>query len=264
MSCLTACGQQAEKQAHVETKNITMENKMKIEIWSDIMCPFCYIGKRNLETALSQFPNKKQIEVEWKSFQIDPTIPEVPKYQNDMYMYVADRKGFSYEQSKQRHQELIQYAKSVGLEYNLDKALVTNSKKGHRIIQFAKTKGLGEKAEERLFYAYFTQGKNLSNVATLVELGKEIGLTEAEVNEALTNPLYVQKVEDDSREAQTLGAGGVPFFVINRKYAIVGAQQPNEILKTLEQAFAQWQKENPETTLNITEGKVCTPDGNCK
>lgn len=263
VSYLTACGQQAVKQASVETRNITMENKMKIEIWSDIMCPFCYIGKRNFETALSQFANKEQVEVEWKSFQLDPTIPEVPKYQDDMYMFVADRKGMSYEQSKKSHQDLIQYAKSVGLEYNFDKALVTNSLKGHRLIQFAKTKGLGEKAEERLFYAYFTQGKNLSDVATLIELGKEIGLTETEVNEALTNSLYVQKVESDSKEAQALGARGVPFFVINRKYAIAGAQQANEILKTLEKTFSEWQKENP-NALKIQDGPVCEPNGDCK
>jgi len=263
MSFLSACGQQTGKQVSLETKNITMENKMKIEIWSDIMCPFCYIGKRNFEAALSQFANKGQIEIEWKSFQLDPTMPEVPKYQDDMYMFVADRKGLSYEQSKKMHQDLIQYAKSVGLEYNLDKALVTNSLKGHRLIQFAKTKGLGEKAEERLFHAYFTEGKNLSDVATLTELGKDIGLTETEVNEALTNSLYVQKVESDTKEAQSLGARGVPFFVIDRKYAIAGAQQPGEILKALEKVFAEWQKDNPDA-LKIQNGQVCEPNGDCK
>jgi protein disulfide-isomerase len=263
MGCLSACGQQAEKRASIKTKNGTMENKMKIEIWSDIMCPFCYIGKRNFETALAQFPGKEQIEIEWKSFQLDPTIPEVPKYQDDMYMFVADRKGLSYEQSKKMHQDLIQYAKSAGLEYNFDKALVTNSLKGHRLIQFAKTKGLGEKAEEHLFYAYFTQGRNLSDVTTLIELGKEIGLTEIEVNEALTHSLYVQKVESDTKEAQTLGARGVPFFVINRRYAIAGAQQPNDILKTIEKAFAEWQKDNPDA-LKIQDGQICEPNGDCK
>lgn len=263
MSCLSACGQQVEKQNSIETRNITMENKMKIEIWSDIMCPFCYIGKRNFETALSNFSNREQIEIEWKSFQLDPTIPEVPKYQDDMYMFVVDRKGFSYEQSKKRHQDLIQYAKSVGLEYNFDKALVTNSLKGHRLIQFAKTKGLGEQAEERLFYAYFTQGKNLSDVATLVMLGKEIGLSEIDVNEALTNSLYVQKVESDAKEAQTLGARGVPFFVINRKYAIAGAQQPSEILKMLEKAFAEWKKGNS-SVVKIQDGQSCSPNSDCK
>jgi len=201
--------------------------------------------------------------VEWKSFQLDPTIPEVPKYQDDMYMFVADRKGMSYEQSKKSHQELIQYAKSVGLEYNFDKALVTNSLRGHCLIQFAKTKGLGEKAEERLFYAYFTQGKNLSDVATLIELGKEIGLSETEVNEALTNSIYAQKVESDSKEAQTIGATGVPFFVIDRKYAIAGAQQPNEILKALETAFTEWQNDNHKK-LKIQGGKFCEPNGDCK
>jgi protein disulfide-isomerase len=238
------------------------ETKMKVEIWSDIMCPFCYIGKRNFEKALSQFPNREQIEIEWKSFRLDPTIPEVPKYQDDMYKFVADRKGFSYEQSKKMHEDLVQYAKSVGLEYNFDKALVTNSLKGHRLIQFAKSKGLGDKAEERLFYAYFTQGKNLNDVGTLTELGKEIGLAENEVNEALTNPLYKEKVETEVREAQSLGARGVPFFVVNRKYGVAGAQQPNQFLRTLEKAFAEWQKENPK--LEVVDGQVCTPEGECK
>jgi len=240
-----------------------MENKMKIEIWSDIMCPFCYIGKRNFEKALSQFPGKEFIEVEWKSFQLDPAMPEVPKYQEDMYMFVADRKGLSYEQSKTMHQDLIQYAQSVGLEYNLDRALVTNSMKGHRIIQFAKTKGLGEKAEEILFYAYFTQGKNLNDQATLIGLGKEIGLTESEVNTAFTDPVYAEQVEHDSREAQRLGATGVPFFVLNRKYAIAGAQQPNDILQTLERSFSEWQKDNPQTRLETIQGKSCSTEGEC-
>lgn len=228
--------------------------KMKVEIWSDIMCPFCYIGKRNFEAALSQFSNKEFIEVEWKSFQLDTTMPEVPKYQDDMYMFLADRKGFSYEQSKKMHEDLVQYAKSVGLEYNFDKALVTNTLKGHRLIQFAKMKGLGDKAEERLFYAYFTEGKNLSDVSTLIELGKQIGLTEADVNEAFTDPLYAQRVLNEANEAQMLGARGVPFFVVNRRYGIAGAQQPNEILKTLDKAFVEWKKENPDA-LSIQDNK---------
>lgn len=135
--------------------------------------------------------------------------------------------------------------------------------KGHRLIQFAKTKGLSENVEERLFYAYFTQGKNLSDVATLIALGKEIGLTEIEVNEALTNSLYAQKVESDNKEAQALGARGVPFIVINRKYAIAGAQQPDEILKTLEKGFAEWKKDNP-SALKIQEGRSCSPNSDCK
>jgi len=236
---------------------------MKIEIWSDIMCPFCYIGKRNFEKALAQFPHRDLVEVEWKSFQLDPTMPETPKYQNDMYMFVADRKGLSYGQSKKRHQDLIEYAKTVGLQFNLDKALVTNSMRGHRIIQFAKTKGFGEKAEEILFNAYFTKGKNLNDQKTLVELGQEIGLTEGEINTALTDPIYMRKVAHEGQEAQTLGAKGVPFFVINSKYAIAGAQQPNDILQTLENSFFEWRKENPQATLEVIQGKNCSIDGEC-
>lgn len=135
--------------------------------------------------------------------------------------------------------------------------------KGHRIIQFAKTKGLGEKAEEILFNAYFTKGKNLNDQKTLVELGQEIGLTEGEINTALTDPIYMQKVAHEGQEAQTLGAKGVPFFVINSKYAIAGAQQSNDILQTLENSFFEWRKENPQTTLEVIQGKNCSIDGEC-
>jgi protein disulfide-isomerase len=239
-----------------------MENKMKIEIWSDIMCPFCYIGKRNLENALSQFPEREKIAIEWKSFQLDPSLPEVPEHQDDINRFIAVRKGFSYEQSQKIHHELAQYAKTVGLAYNFDKALITNSTKAHRIIQFAKTRGLGEKAEELFFKAYFTDGKNVSDDATLIALGNDIGLSEGDVNEALSNPLYLQRMQQDIIEAQNLGAKGVPFFVINRKYAIAGAQQPNEILKSIENVFAEWKKENP-GALTIKEGQSCTPNGAC-
>lgn len=236
---------------------------MKVEIWSDIMCPFCYIGKRNFEQALSQFPDKDFVEVEWKSFQLDPSIPEVPEHQDDIYRFVAVRKGFSREISKKMHEELVLTAKNAGLEYNFDKALVTNSLKAHKLIQLAKTKGYGDKIEERLFLAYFTQGKNLNDSTTLIELGKDIGLTETEVNDALSNPLYLRRVEEDAKEAQGLGARGVPYFVIDRKYAIAGAQLPDRILQTLERAFAEWKKENP-TPLKTAHGTSCLPDGECK
>lgn len=259
---LLASGQQSQQKTVVNLKQTNSIPKMKIEIWSDIMCPFCYIGKRNLETALAQFAHKEQVEIEWKSFQLDPTIPDVPEHQNDLYRFLAERKGFSYEQSKKMHDDLVQYAKSVGLTYNFDKTLITNSLKGHQLIQFAKTKGLGDEAEERFFRAYFTEGKNLSDLPTLHALGKEIGLTEKEVEEALTNNLYVQKVDSDTREAQSLGARGVPFFVLDRKYGIAGAQQPADMLKTIETAFAEWQKANP-TPLKMQDGQYCEPSGEC-
>jgi len=236
--------------------------KMKVEVWSDIMCPFCYIGKRNYESALAQFADRDHIEIVWKSFQLDPSIPEKTEGEN-VFRYLAQRKGISYEQSVQMHQGVVQTAKNAGLEYNFDKAVVANSFKAHRMIQLAKTKGLGDQAEERLFYAYFTEGKNFGNPEVLMELGKEIGLTETDVQEALTDETYAQKVKADIQEAGGLGVNGVPFFVFDRKYAISGAQPPAAFLQALQQAFAEWQKDNPVAMLDIQEGAICTPDGNC-
>jgi len=197
--------------------------------------------QRNFETALSQFPHKEKIAVEWKSFQLDPSIPEVPKYQQDIYQFVADRKGLTYEQSRRMHQDVIRMAKNVGLEYNFNTTLVTNSLKGHRLIQYAKTRELGDIAEERLFLAYFTQGKNLNDLPTLIQLGQDMGLSEPEVAEALNNPVYRDRVNQEAAEAQQLGARGVPFFVIDRKYALAGAQPPEAILKIIEESFSEVQ-----------------------
>lgn len=236
---------------------------MKVEVWSDIMCPFCYIGKRNYEAALQQLPGHENIEIVWKSFQLDPTIPEDMEQPVNVYQYLAQRKGFSYEQSVQMHKGVVQTAKNAGLDYNFDKAVVANSFKAHRLIQLAKTKGLGDAAEERLFSAYFTEGKDFGNPEVLAQLGKDIGLSEAEVHDALTNNDYASKVNADVQEAQQLGIQGVPFFVFDRKYAISGAQPPDTFLQALQRSFSEWKDANPVTTFEVQPGAVCTPDGNC-
>ncbi|OUL62004.1 DsbA family oxidoreductase [Flavobacterium sp. AJR] len=237
--------------------------KMKVEVWSDIMCPFCYIGKRNYETALSKFTDNKDIEIVWKSFQLDPNIPEHFDKKENVYEYLANRKGISYEDSVRMHQGVVQTAKNAGLEYNFDNAVVANSFNAHRMIQLAKTKGLGDQAEERLFYAYFTEGKNFGDPKVLEELGKDIGLTTEDVKLSLTDNQYANKVKGDVQEAQELGINGVPFFIFNRKYAINGAQAPETFLQTLEKSFTEWRKDNPATKLDIIDGQSCTPDGNC-
>jgi len=238
-------------------------NKMKVEVWSDIMCPFCYIGKRNYEAGLKQFADSKNIEIIWKSFQLDPTIPQEPAEDN-VYQYLADRKGMSYEQSVQMHENVVQMAKKAGLDYHFEKAVIVNSFNAHRMIQLAKTKGLGDAAEERLFYAYFTEGKNFGSAEILIELGKDIGLTEAEVQTALSDDAYAYKVKQDIQEAQQLGIGGVPFFVFDRKYAISGAQPAEAFLQTLEKSFFEWRKENPATPFEVSNGPSCSADGICE
>jgi len=224
-------------------------SKMIVEVWSDIMCPFCYIGKRNYEAALKQFTNNHEVEISWKSFQLDPEIRQEAGHNVTVYQYLAERKGWSYGQSVKMHESVIQTARQAGLEYNFDKAVVANSFNAHRLIQMAKTKGWGDKAEERFFYAYFTEGKDLGNSGDLMELGLDIGLTEAEINEALTQDDFAYHVQQDIQEAQSLNIRAVPFFLFNRKYAISGAQPIESFLETLKKSFHEWQNEQPLTTL---------------
>ncbi|HEV3223797.1 MAG TPA: DsbA family oxidoreductase [Puia sp.] len=237
--------------------------KMKVEVWSDIMCPFCYIGKRNYESALSKFENRDNIEIEWRSFQLDPTIPKNSPVKVNVYKYLADKKGISYEQSTKMHEQVIQMAKNAGLDYRFDKAIVANSFDAHRMIQLAKEKGLGDASEERLFRAYFTEGKDFGDHETLVSLGKEIGLPAEEIKSALVNDVYAEKVEQDIQEAAEIGIQGVPFFVFDRKYAVSGAQPPEHFLQALNQSFGEWGKDNPVTSIDVEEGAVCKPGEDC-
>lgn len=243
---------------------MTTGTKMKVEIWSDIMCPFCYIGKRHFETAMQGFADSDHVEIVWKSFQLDPTIPERIEPKTDVYTYLAKRKGFSYDESVRMHQRVVQMAQAAGLQYNFEKAVVANSFKAHRLIQMAKTKGLGDAAEELLFRSYFTEGRDMSDTAVLTDLGKAIGLTEAAVHEALTNDAYAYKVEQDVHEAENIGVNGVPFFVFDRKYAVSGAQPPQAFTQTLERAMTEWKKANPAAALQVQSGEVCKPGGECE
>ena len=226
---------------------------MKVEIWSDIMCPFCYIGKRNFEAALKEFDAKNEIEIEWKSFQLDPTIPKSFEKKVSTYEYLAERKRMPVERSKELHDSLVETARKVGLTYNFEKAVVANSFDAHKLIQLAKTKGLGDAAEESLFKAYFTDGKDMSDHSTLVQLGNEIGLNEEEITAALESKEFDAKVNFDISEGSQLGVTGVPFFVFDRKYAVSGAQPIEIFLNALKQSHAE----------SKNEGVSCTPGGGC-
>jgi predicted DsbA family dithiol-disulfide isomerase len=233
--------------------------KMKVEVWSDIMCPFCYIGKRNYESALSGFEGKDDVETEWRSFQLDPTIPASSPVKENVYQYLAVKKGITYEQSAKMHERVIQMAKNAGLDYRFDKAIVANSFDAHRMIQLAKEKGLGDAAEEKLFRAYFTEGKDFGDHETLISIGREIGLNEEEIKEALFSDVYAEKVKEDIQEAVDIGVQGVPFFVFDRRYAVSGAQPPEQFIQVLNQSFGEWKKNNPVTQIAVEEGLVCKP-----
>ncbi len=154
-------------------------------------------------------------------------------------------------------------AKKAGLDYRFDKAIVANSFDAHRMIQLAKEKGLGDAAEERLFRAYFTEGKDFGDHETLISIGKEIGLPEVEIKDALVSDSYAEKVEQDIQDATDIGVQGVPFFVFDRKYAVSGAQPPDHFLQALNQSFGEWKKDHPLTHLVVEEGAVCKPGEDC-
>ena len=234
---------------------------MKVEIWSDVMCPFCYIGKRRFEDALQQFEHKDKIEVEWKSFQLNPNMKTDPSI--NINQYLADVKGWNLEYAQQMNNHVTEMAAQVGLTYDFDKAVVANSFNAHRLSHFAKKHGLGAAAEEALFNAYFTEGKNIDDHDTLTELGVSLGLNAEDVKQTLDSYDFADAVKRDITEAQHLGIQGVPFFVMNNKYGVSGAQAVPVFSETLEKSFAEWQQENAQPKLTIIEGESCTPDGDC-
>ncbi|MDN3549442.1 DsbA family oxidoreductase [Mucilaginibacter aquaedulcis] len=233
---------------------------MKVEIWSDVMCPFCYIGKRRFEDALQQSGHQDKIEIEWKSFQLNPHLKTDPSV--NYIQYLADRKGWTIDYTTQMNDQIAQMASEVGLSYNSTR-VVANSFNAHRLSHLAKKYNLGNEAEEALFKAHFIDAQNIDDKATLVKLGTEIGLNAEEIQQVLDSETYANEVEQDIAEAQHLGISGVPFFVMNNKYGVSGAQALPVFLETIEKSFAEWEQENSKPALTIIEGQSCTPDGDC-
>lgn len=234
---------------------------MDVEIWSDVMCPFCYIGKRKFEHALNEFAHKDQVNVVWKSFQLNPDMKTEPG--KNINQYLADVKGWSLDEAKRMNDRVTAMAREVGLSYDFDKAVVANSWDAHRLIQLAKKHNLGDAAEERLFRAYFTEGRDTSDHATLLELGTGIGLDAVEVQQMLDSNQFAEAVSRDVYEAQQVGARGVPFFVLDRRYAVSGAQQPETFLGALDTAWSAWEKANSLVVQGPTDGPACSPGEVC-
>ncbi|MEO9070950.1 MAG: DsbA family oxidoreductase [Ginsengibacter sp.] len=233
---------------------------MEINIWSDVRCPFCYIGKRKFEMALEKFPHKDKVKVVWQSFELDPNMQTNTGI--SAIEHLSEAKGISKSQAEGMEEHVSTIAKEVGLDFNSKNTIVANSFNAHRLIQLAKTKGLDNEVEEALFKAYFVEGKNIDDKETLLKTGVSIGLDESEVNEIFSSDAFTKEVRQDEMQAQSIGINGVPFFVLNNKYAVSGAQSPDTFLEVLEQTWEEMEKEN--SPLIITEGESCSVDGTCQ
>ena len=201
---------------------------VEVEIWSDIVCPFCYIGKRNFEKALSQLKTSNEVTVTYRSFELDPTAAK--SQTQSIYQVLAKKYGKSIEWAQEANTSVVNTAASIGLKFNMDKVIPTNSFDAHRMTYLALKHDKQKPILEKLFAAYFTEGKDISSHDVLTEIAMSIGLPKDEVVEILTSDEYSRDVREDEEMAHEGGISGVPFFVFNRKYAVSGAQPPQAFL----------------------------------
>ncbi len=234
---------------------------MKIEIWSDIVCPFCYIGKRKFEQAVRNLDFKQELQVEWKSFQLQPetkTNPNLSVHEN-----LAKSKGIRVEQAQEMAAYVTERAAEVGLSYNFDQAVVANTFRAHAFLHLAKEFGKQGEAKEILLKSYFTEGKNIDSDDFFLELAQMLHINTNGLIERLNSNEMKLAAHVDLQEAAELGIRGVPFFVFNRKYAISGAQDATVFKRTLIQAYDEWKASSKSATFQTIEGEACDIDGNC-
>jgi predicted DsbA family dithiol-disulfide isomerase len=204
---------------------------LTVEIWSDVVCPWCYVGKRRFEQALASFEHRDEVEVVWRSFELDPNAP--PEREQSSAEHLAAKYGMSVEQAERSNAQMTELAASEGLEYHLDRTRGGNSFDAHRLIQLAKEQGLQDAMKERLMRAYFTEGASISDGETLVNLALEVGVDPR----GLANGAYGDAVRADEELAMRIGIQGVPFFVLGRRYGVSGAQPAELLLQALDKAW---------------------------
>ena len=217
-----------------------MTDAIKIDVWSDIACPWCYIGKRNLENGIAEAssdPDGPRVEVTYHSFELSPDTPV--DFEGDEVSYLADHKGVPREQAREMIDRVTDVAAAAGLTYRYDLLQHTNTVKAHELLHHAKHNGRQLEMEERLMAAYFTEGKHVGRIDELVQLAEEVGLDPVDTRAALESERYLPAVRADQAQAQTYGINGVPFFVIDGKYGVSGAQPPEAFAQIARQVWAE-------------------------
>lgn len=228
---------------------------MKVDIWSDVACPWCFIGKRRFEAGLRDFAHADDVEITWHSYQLDPSLPE--HYDGSEVDYLAERKGMPREQVRQMFGHVAQQAESVGLHYDFDKLVVANSLRAHHLLHVAARHGVADAVKEELLSAHFEHGIDIGAAEELVAIGARHGLDAAEVRAALDDPRIRSEVEHDFAQARAYGIQGVPFFVLDGKYGVSGAQPAQTFTAALDQA---WADTHP-LVMQAGDAAVCGPDG---
>ena len=216
---------------------------MQVEIWSDVVCPWCYIAKRRFEAALERFGHPDEVEVVWRSFELDPTAPADDD--RPMAALIAARYRCGEEEATARLGHVTSIAAGDGLEYRLDLARRQNTYDAHRVLHLARDRGLQAVAEERFLRACLSEGIRLTDEGELVRVAATVGLDAAEVADVLASDRYGDEVRSDEARARTIGAHGVPHFLVDGKYAVAGAQDATRFVQLLDRAWVDGRRAEP-------------------
>lgn len=227
---------------------------MEIEIWSDIACPWCYVGKRRFEAALDGFEHRDDVRITWRSFELDPSAPS--EREGERAARLAEKYGMSIERAREMEKQMVETAAGEGLDFRFDIQRSGSTFDGHRVIHLATEHGLGDAMKERLLRAYFTEGELMGDHETLIRLAGEVGLDPDETRQMLASDRYADAVRDDERTASSFGISAVPTFVIDRTIGASGAHPPDALLQLLNEGWSRRAREPV-----IAGGEACGPDG---
>jgi predicted DsbA family dithiol-disulfide isomerase len=232
--------------------------KLRIDIWSDIACPWCYVGKRRLEQALGRFAHAGEVEIVWRAFELDPSAPRVRDTAQSYAERLARKYGTTPEQGQVMIDRMADTAAQDGLALRFDHIRPGNTFDAHRLLHLAHDRGVQDALKERLLHGYLTEGVAIGEPEALVPLAREVGLDDAEVRDVLGGDRYSSEVRQDEALARELGISGVPFFVLGSRLGVSGAQSADVLLGALERTWSELQ---PPGLERVAEGAVCGPDG---
>lgn len=237
---------------------------MKVEVWTDIMCPYCYIGKIHYEKALQQFEHADEVELEIKAFQLNPELPGLGNGY-PVTEYLTQTAGLTEDKMNQMFAGVKQLADDAGVGFNLHNAIAANTSDAHRLIKLAATKGADSEVLRHISKAYFEEAKDYSDRELLVSIGMEAGLEEMTIRTMLESDDYLYEIKQDIQEMGNLGFDTVPTFLMDRRQAIIGSEPEELFLEVLRKAYSHWKnRTEKEKELTVTKGKSCTADGVCE